>query len=139
MSTLRGPGEHADDMQRIVDALGNVMAELQPVLAGLDALGPASPPPVSASAATSATALVSEPLDPSGLVPMLRRLDRLIADSNVDAAEVVNHLQSELSATRYGETLGTIATAIAAYDFDTAQTALTALTNVLQEGPARAH
>ncbi len=103
--------------------LATVVAELQPVMAGLETLG--APPQGDDTAASTA-------VDKAVVEPLLRELHALVAQDDVDAADAVERLEPVLNNTPYAEYLEKVARAIDGYDFDAALEALERLVGELE-------
>ena len=103
-------GKAADEIDRLLAA---VLAELTPVLAGLDAVAGA------AKAAAAAPGLSAAELSAG-----LERLRGLLEDSDSEAEDLLADLQTRLAGTALAERLRPVAEAVANYDFDAAVAAL---------------
>ncbi len=107
------------DAERLEPLLEKVVAELGPVLAGLEALRPAAEPEPAPTAATA--------IDPARLEQLTARLEALLAASDTDAADAVEELARLVAGSpdsRMTATVRRVADAIAEYDFDAALDAL---------------
>ncbi|NMF89137.1 response regulator [Aromatoleum petrolei] len=96
------------------------LAELAPVIEGLDELGRADPavPPAETIAAA---------VDAGNLQPDIARLKALLEDSDPEAAEVIEALAERATGTPIAPALKQVATSVAAYDFDKALVSLAVL------------
>jgi signal transduction histidine kinase/CheY-like chemotaxis protein len=92
----------------IESLLGELIAEIEPVMGSLEKLNPA----VSASQ--------SAKLDLAALEPLLSRLEGLIENSNVEATTVLVEVASKVAGTEYQKQVNEITTAAESYDFDRA-------------------
>jgi CheY-like chemotaxis protein len=109
--------ELAPDEHRIADLLQLALQALAPVVQGLRAFASQSGEPVAAAPTAS----------PAGdTAPALDRLERLLRDSNVDAAEALTQLMQQVKGTPLEQNLGRVVAAVEAFDFDAAVTALQA-------------
>jgi CheY-like chemotaxis protein len=102
---------------RIEELLAKVLAELEPVLAGLarlDEQQPAAPEP-SASTASADSAKVR---------PLAERLEKLLSDSDTSASDVVDELEELVRGTELASVVKKVAGAVADFDFDAALDAL---------------
>ncbi len=123
----------------IDELLSRVIAELHPVVIGLEALKPSpqgdgTTAPTTPDRATSrdgGSAAKSRELDLLAVEPLLRELYGFVADDNINAAETVENLAPLLNGTDYAGNLDSINRAIEGYDFDKALEALTTLVNKL--------
>jgi len=110
--------EAVPDQHRIADLLELALQALAPVVQGLRAFASqsgepqASSPPVPPPAGDTAQAL--------------DRLERLLRDSNVDAAEALTQLLQQVKGTPLEQNLRRVVTAVEVFDFDAAVTALQA-------------
>jgi CheY-like chemotaxis protein len=95
--------------EEIAVLLARTLAELQPVIAGLQSLGGETRPAAAAAAA-----------DGEQLAAAVEKLQALLADSDTEAAELVEELLQQARGTPLTGALKKVADAIADYDFDTA-------------------
>ena len=97
--------------ERIDELLQRALAELAPVIAGLQQVGAAAP---------VATVSMAPALDTAKLRAGIERLTVLLKDSDSDAADLVEELAALASGTAMADALKRVATAVADYDFDAA-------------------
>ncbi|MEN8177659.1 MAG: PAS domain S-box protein [Pseudomonadota bacterium] len=114
-----------EDEKAIDGFLEVVIAELQPVLAGLEVLDISSSGDASAAPAT---------IDESAVKPLLVELYALVANDNVIATDVALKLSPLLKNTKYAGDLDRISKAIESYDYDEALKALNRLAGELDIG-----
>jgi two-component system sensor histidine kinase/response regulator len=105
--------------QQIDDLLAKTLAELQPVIAGLQAVGAQTPPEV------AAPKVETNPEQSARLQAALERLTLLLNDSDADAGDAVDELLELTKGTQLAFTLKRVAAAVADFDFDAALVALT--------------
>ncbi len=99
------------DAENVDEHLAKLVAELEPVLAGLAAL---VDPPENISGPTPGA------LDGVVLESLLRELNTLVGNDNVDADRVVGQLRPLLLGTAYAAAFDRLAKLVDAYDFDKA-------------------
>ncbi|MCF7979231.1 MAG: PAS domain S-box protein [Chromatiaceae bacterium] len=128
----------ADDAQ-LQELVADTCVALLPVLAGLEALAPAP----SAGAGSEAggagigadSAALDAPaqpaLDPAALAKDLAQLRSLLEQDDTDAIGLVRNLTEQLGASHLGQVLKPLATALEAYDFETALQALDEVENAI--------
>jgi CheY-like chemotaxis protein len=104
--------------ERIDELLQRALAELAPVIAGLQQVGAAAP---------AATVSMAPALDTVKLRAGMERLTVLLKDSDSDAADLVEELAALASGTAMADALKRVAAAVANYDFDAALEHLQAL------------
>ncbi len=104
--------------ERIDRLLEDVLARLEPVLAGLSALRPAEPAPAGPIDAAPSDA------DPARIREASSRLATLLAASDTDAAAAVEELGRLVAGTPMAPRVRRVAGAIAEYDYDAALEAL---------------
>jgi len=108
----------AADPQRIADALQQALQALVPVVQGLRRF---------ASQGGGADAVPAVSDAPCGdSTEALDRLERLLRDSNVDAAEALSDLLQQVQGTPLEHNLARVVAAVESFDFDAAVTALQA-------------
>ncbi len=110
----------------IDELLAAVMAELQPVMAGIEVLDQ----PISEEGASAAK---SRELDLPAVEPLLRELHTLVTNDDIKAADTVDKLESLLKGTDYSGHLDSVTRAIEGYDFEKALEALTTLARKLDK------
>jgi HPt (histidine-containing phosphotransfer) domain-containing protein len=103
--------------ESIAPLLAKTLAELAPVIQGLQKVG----------AGATVAASAAPPGDTAKLQEGITRLRALLADSDTEAADVVEALAEQARGTPLAAGLKRVAGAIAAYDFDAALEALNAL------------
>jgi PAS domain S-box-containing protein len=104
--------------QQIDDLLAKTLAELQPVIAGLQAVGAQTPPE------GAAPKVETNPEQSARLQAALERLTVLLNDSDADAGDAVDELLELAKGTQLAFTLKRVAAAVADFDFDAALVAL---------------
>jgi signal transduction histidine kinase/DNA-binding response OmpR family regulator/HPt (histidine-containing phosphotransfer) domain-containing protein len=106
--------------------LKKTLAELAPVIEGLHSIAAGE---VKSSAAETAAA--PSAADMGRIKGLFEELGALLADSDSEAADVVEQLEDALKGTPHAKALGKLTSAIAEYDFDTALAALENVENVV--------
>ncbi len=96
--------------ERIADLLKSALAELEPVIAGLQHVGVAAPVALAPAAV----------VDTAKLQAGMERLRTLLEDSDSAAADLVEELAGQAKGTPMADTLEQVAKAVADYDFDAA-------------------
>ncbi len=104
--------------QQIDVLLLKTLAELQPVIAGLQAVGAQTPP-------AAAPKVETNPEQSAHLQAALERLTVLLNDSDADAGDAVDELLELTKGTQLAFTLKRVEAAVADFDFDAALVALT--------------
>jgi CheY-like chemotaxis protein len=105
--------------QQIDFLLAKTLAELQPVIAGLQVVGAQTP------TAAAAPKVEANPEQSARLQAALERLTVLLKDSDADAGDAVDELLELAKGTQLAFTLKHVAAAVADFDFDAALVALT--------------
>ncbi len=108
----QGCKEGADDIEQ---QLGNLMADLLPVLSGLEELG------------TISADREPDPLDMEAIEPILRKLHELMLSYNINAIDTIEQLSPLIGNTEHTSQLERIKRSIDEYDFEEGVKALIAL------------
>jgi HPt (histidine-containing phosphotransfer) domain-containing protein len=104
-----------------IDALlANVLAELAPVIAGLQQIGADTKPANGVATASAASASSIGALPPAEVNAVLDNLKVLLEDSDSEAGDVLADLLDKLEGSPLASSLRPVAAAIEGFDFDVA-------------------